>query len=77
MSSLPEGISLAGLDSSCPTARSYEDRMIGMQRGWLADGITLVAINSNNPHLSPADTLADFAGWIVGRNSRRQCACRQ
>ena len=42
---------------SCPTARSYEDRLIRLAARWHHAGVRLVAINSNNPHLSPADTL--------------------
>ena len=42
---------------SCPTARSYEDRLIKLQARWRHAGVHLVAINSNNPHLSPPDTL--------------------
>jgi peroxiredoxin len=41
----------------CPTARSYEDRLIALQSRWYQAGVRLVAINSNNPHLSPSDTL--------------------
>jgi peroxiredoxin len=47
--------------NGCPTARSYEDRLIGLQRRWHGEGVGLVAINSNNPHLSPADTLEEMA----------------
>jgi peroxiredoxin len=42
---------------SCPTARSYEDRLIALQARWHHRGVRLVAVNSNNPHLSPPDTL--------------------
>jgi peroxiredoxin len=42
---------------SCPTARSYEDRLISLQARWHHRGVRLVAVNSNNPHLSPPDTL--------------------
>jgi peroxiredoxin len=47
--------------NGCPTARSYEDRLKRLQNCWQAWGVHLVAINSNNPHLSPADTLAEMA----------------
>lgn len=42
---------------SCPTARSYEDRLISLQARWHHRGVRLVAVNSNNPHLSPPDTM--------------------
>ncbi len=46
---------------SCPTARSYEDRLIALQDRWRHQGVHLVAINSNNPHLSPPDTMDAMA----------------
>jgi peroxiredoxin len=42
---------------SCPTARSYEDRLMELQARWHHAGVRLVAVNSNNPHLSPPDTV--------------------
>jgi peroxiredoxin len=54
--------------NGCPTARSYEDRLMRLQRRWRARGVQLVAINSNNPHLSPADTLEEMA-----RRSAMRC----
>jgi hypothetical protein len=48
---------LVFISGSCPTARSYEDRLIGLAAGWHRTGVRLVAINSNNPHLSPPDTV--------------------
>jgi peroxiredoxin len=35
----------------CPTAKAYEDRMVGLQDEFAAEGVQLVAINSTNPHL--------------------------
>lgn len=49
------------ISGSCPTARSYEDRLIAMQARWHRQGVRMVAINSNNPHLSPPDTLGAMA----------------
>jgi hypothetical protein len=47
--------------NGCPTARSYEDRLIGLRGRWQPAGVQLVAINSNNPHLSPPDTVDEMA----------------
>ena len=47
--------------NGCPTARSYEERLIAFQRRWNDNGVRLVAINSNNPYLSPVDTLEEMA----------------
>jgi hypothetical protein len=53
--------------NGCPTARSYEDRLIGLQSRFYDQGVRLVAINSNNPHLSPGDSLAAMATRSVER----------
>jgi peroxiredoxin len=53
--------------NGCPTARSYEDRLIELQRRWQAAGVRLVAINSNNPHLSPPDTLQEMVSRSAWR----------
>src|SRR5204862_5914484 len=44
--------------NGCPTAKSCEDRLIAQQEAYGSRGLQLVAINSNNPYLSPPDTLA-------------------
>jgi peroxiredoxin len=44
--------------NGCPTAKSCEDRLIALQEAYGSRGLQLVAINSNNPYLSPLDTLA-------------------
>ena len=48
---------LVFIGGSCTTARSYEDRLIGLAVRWHRAGVRLVAINSNNPHLSLPDTV--------------------
>ena len=42
--------------NGCPTARAYEERLIALQDSLKANGLNLVAVNSNNPALSPPDT---------------------
>jgi len=46
--------------NGCPTVRAYEDRLTALQDAYRAQGVRLVAINSNNPYLSPADTHAEM-----------------
>jgi thiol-disulfide isomerase/thioredoxin len=48
------------LGNGCPTARSYEDRLKGIVDTFGAGGVRLVAINSNNPSLSPPDTVDEM-----------------
>jgi len=47
--------------NGCPTAKSCEDRLIALQEAYGSRGLQLVAINSNNPYLSPPDTPAQMA----------------
>ena len=48
------------LGGGCPTARSYVDRLNRLQTTWCPHGVSVVAINANNPYLSPPDTLAEM-----------------
>jgi thiol-disulfide isomerase/thioredoxin len=54
--------------NGCPTARAYEERLIALQEAWRPSGVQLIAINSNNPYLSPPDTFAE----MVRRSSERR-----
>jgi hypothetical protein len=42
----------------CPTAKAYGERMNALQAEYGARGVQLVAINSNDPHLYPAEGYA-------------------
>lgn len=46
--------------NGCPTVRAYEDRLADMQRRYGDQGVQLLAINANNPHLSPSDAYAEM-----------------
>jgi peroxiredoxin len=46
--------------NGCPTVRSYEDRLMVLQEAHRSDGVRVVAINANNPHLSPPDTFSEM-----------------
>ena len=52
---------LAFLGNGCPTAKSCEDVLIDLQASYGPRGVRLVAINPNNPYLSPPDTLLEMA----------------
>ena len=47
--------------NGCPTARAYTDRLIALHEAWAPRGVNMIAINSNNPSLSPPDTAAEMA----------------
>jgi peroxiredoxin len=42
----------------CPTAKAYTERMNALQRDYGPQGVQLVAINSNDPHLYPDESFA-------------------
>jgi thiol-disulfide isomerase/thioredoxin len=44
------------IGNGCPTVRAYEDRLKELHQRYAGRGVQLVAVNSNNPHLSPFDT---------------------
>jgi peroxiredoxin len=48
------------LSNGCPTVRGYDERLIGLQSEFADRGVQVVAINSNNPHLSPFDTYEEM-----------------
>ncbi len=56
--------------NGCPTVRAYEDRLIALAAVWRPAGIEVVGVNSNNPSLSPPDTLAE----MVARATKRSYA---
>ncbi|MGH2855721.1 MAG: thioredoxin family protein [Solirubrobacteraceae bacterium] len=55
------------IGNGCPTVRAYEDRLMTMVSAWRSTGVELIAINPNNPSLSPPDTLAQ----MVNRSTTR------
>lgn len=55
------------MGNGCPTVRAYEDRLMAMARAWRPSGVELIAINPNNPNLSPPDTFAQ----MVNRSTTR------
>jgi peroxiredoxin len=48
-------LALVFISNGCPTVRVYDDRLIALQSAYGDSGIQVVALNSNNPYLSPAD----------------------
>jgi thiol-disulfide isomerase/thioredoxin len=46
--------------NGCPTVRAYEERLKELHERFSGKGTQFVAVNSNNPHLSPFDTHAQM-----------------
>lgn len=55
-----KGTTVVFVANGCPTARSYEGRLNSLHASARERGVNLVAINSNNPALSPPDTLPEM-----------------
>jgi peroxiredoxin len=53
------------IGNGCPTVRAYGDRLKDLYERYSEIGAQFVAVNSNNPHLSPFDT----HGEMVARAS--------
>lgn len=52
---------VAFICTGCPTVKANEDRLIALQEKYRWAGVQVIAINANNPYLSPPDTFAEMA----------------
>ncbi|HMB67013.1 MAG TPA: thioredoxin family protein [Candidatus Bathyarchaeia archaeon] len=48
------------ISNGCPTVKACQDRMIKVQKDYEVKNVQLLALNSNNSYLSPADTYAEM-----------------
>jgi peroxiredoxin len=48
------------ISNGCPTVKACQDRMIKIQKDYIGKKVQLLALNSNNSYLSPADTYAEM-----------------
>jgi peroxiredoxin len=48
------------ISNGCPTVKACQDRMIRIQKDYSVKNVQLLALNSNNSYLSPADTYAEM-----------------
>jgi peroxiredoxin len=53
-------LALLFISNGCPTVKACQDRMIKIQKDYASKNVQLLALNSNNPYLSPADTYAEM-----------------
>jgi peroxiredoxin len=53
-------LALVFISNGCPTVRVYDERLIRMQESYGERGVQIVAINSNNPYLSPPDVYPEL-----------------
>lgn len=48
------------ISNGCPTVSVYNDRLIGLQLAYGDRGLQVVAVNANNPYLSPGDSYTEM-----------------
>jgi peroxiredoxin len=48
------------ISNGCPTVKACQDRMIRIQKDYSSKNVQLLALNSNNSYLSPADAYAEM-----------------
>ena len=48
------------ISNGCPTVKACQDRMIRIQKDYSEKNVQLLALNSNNSYLCPADTYAEM-----------------
>lgn len=51
---------VAFICTGCPTVKANEERLVALQERYGKVGVQLVAINANNPYLSPPDTFDEM-----------------
>jgi peroxiredoxin len=51
--------------NGCPTVRAFEGRLVEIEATHGREGVRVVAINSNNPYLSPGDSHAEMVRRAV------------
>ena len=55
------------IGNGCPTVGAYEDRLMVLEDTHRHAGVRVVAINANNPHLSPPDTFSEMVRRDIKR----------
>lgn len=61
---------LAFLGNACPAVKACIGSLNALQVAFAARGVRVVAVNSNNPYLSPQDSLAEMDRWATERGIR-------
>jgi peroxiredoxin len=46
--------------NTCPYSKAYNDRIIGLNKKYAAKGFPLIAINANDPEVSPGDSFDEM-----------------
>lgn len=49
--------------NTCPYSKAYNDRIIALNKKYSSQGFPLVAINANDPQISPGDSFEEMAAY--------------
>lgn len=56
---------VAFLSTGCPAVKACLGELVSLYRRYQPRGVRIVGVNSNNPYLSPTDSLAEMARWAA------------
>jgi len=63
-----KGVILIFTCNTCPFTKAYEERIIQLHNTYLSMGFPVVAINSNNPQISPDDSYSHMKARALEKN---------
>ena len=46
--------------NTCPYSKAYNDRILGLNKKYSAKGFPVIAINANDPEISPGDSFEEI-----------------
>lgn len=49
--------------NTCPYSKAYNDRIIALNKKYASQGFPVIAINANDPQLSPGDSFEEMAAY--------------
>src|SRR3954470_500685 len=53
--------------NTCPFAQAYEDRIIALHKRYASKGYPVIAINANDPSLSPGDSFENMKAKAISK----------
>jgi peroxiredoxin len=54
--------------NTCPYSKAYNDRIIALNKKYSSQGFPVVAINANDPQVSPGDSFEEMAAYAKRKN---------
>jgi len=63
-----KGVILIFTCNTCPFTKAYEERIIQLHKTYVSMGFPLLAINSNNSHISPDDSFKHMRARAMEKN---------